>query len=81
MRDLPQDQVSQSTSSAVSILTQPYLEEALHLLPGLETALAPSGTSKAMLPAAELPRAALPPANAFCWPTTMWTSRLRPQAA
>ncbi len=57
---LPQDQVSQSTSSAVSILTQPYLEEALHLLPGLETALAPSGTSKAMLPAAELPRAALP---------------------
>jgi len=57
---LPQDQVSQSNSSAVSVMTQPYLEEARHLLPGLETALASSETSKAMLRAGETPRVSLP---------------------
>nr|WP_291687538.1 ATP-binding protein [Bradyrhizobium sp.] len=60
---LPQDQISQSSSSAVSIKSQPYLEEALRLLSGLETGLPSSGSSETALATEELPRESLPGAG------------------
>jgi signal transduction histidine kinase/DNA-binding response OmpR family regulator len=57
---LPQDQISQSNSSAASIAAQPYLEEALRLLPGLEARLASSVSSQTAVATEELPRELLP---------------------
>ena len=54
---LPQDQISQSNSSAVPIKAQPYLDEALRLLPGLEAGLTPAETA---LATEEQPRDSLP---------------------
>jgi PAS domain S-box-containing protein len=57
---LPQDQISQSNSSTVSIKAQPYLEEALRLLSGLEKGLPPPVSSETALAAEELSRDSLP---------------------
>ena len=57
---LPQDQISQSNSPELPVKARPHLEQALRLLPGLETGLAPSETSQAALAAPELPRESLP---------------------
>jgi PAS domain S-box-containing protein len=58
---LPHDQITQSESSSASIKAQPYLEEALRLLPARDASAADSETiSQAAAVAEQIPRDSLP---------------------